>query len=160
MAGKKSKFSVKKFPATVGSFTGRIYKNYTILLSQYLSKYKVDKYIKPGMGPILFLLWDSDNLLVKDIAKRLELPFTTVADAVKRMEKTGLVKRKKDREDFRAIRISLTPLAWSLRKKTEKLSEEINEVLMSQMSERQIKEGRRFLLGLLSASNLYLQKNI
>ena len=58
---------------------------------------------------VLMVLWEKDNQPVNDIAHRLYLETNTVTPLLQRMEKLGLVSRKKGKEDKRQQIVSLTP---------------------------------------------------
>lgn len=50
-----------------------------------------------------------DEMTLSELSERLELSCSTVTESLKRMEKLGLVERKKDEKDARFIRISVLP---------------------------------------------------
>ena len=57
---------------------------------------------------VMMVLWEQDGQPVNDLAKRLHLETNTVTPLLQRMEKQGLVSRKKGREDGRQVIVSLT----------------------------------------------------
>ena len=57
---------------------------------------------------VLMVLWENDNQPVNDIAHRLVLETNTVTPLLQRMEKLGLVNRKKGKQDKRQQIVSLT----------------------------------------------------
>ena len=57
---------------------------------------------------VLMVLWEKDNQPVNDIAHRLVLETNTVTPLLQRMEKLGLVSRKKGEQDKRQQIVSLT----------------------------------------------------
>ena len=57
---------------------------------------------------VLMVLWEKDNQPVNDIAHRLLLETNTVTPLLQRMEKLGIVSRKKGKEDKRQQIVSLT----------------------------------------------------
>ena len=58
---------------------------------------------------VLLVLWEQDGQPVNDIAHRLLLETNTVTPLLQRMEKLGLVSRRRDRDDKRRQIVSLTP---------------------------------------------------
>ena len=58
---------------------------------------------------VLLVLWEHDGQPVNDIAHRLLLETNTVTPLLQRMEKGGLLKRKRDKTDKRKQIVSLTP---------------------------------------------------
>ena len=57
---------------------------------------------------VLMVLWENDNQPVNDIARRLMLETNTVTPLLQRMEKLGIVSRKKGEQDKRQQIVSLT----------------------------------------------------
>ena len=57
---------------------------------------------------VLMVLWEKDNQPVNDIAHRLLLETNTVTPLLQRMEKLGIVTRKKGEQDKRQQIVSLT----------------------------------------------------
>ena len=66
---------------------------------------------------VLMVLWEKDEQPVNDIARRLVLETNTVTPLLQRMEKLGLISRKKGEQDKRQQIVSLT-------KKGKQLEEE------------------------------------
>ena len=66
---------------------------------------------------VLLVLWEKDAQPVNDIAKRLYLETNTVTPLLQRMEKEGILVRKKGEKDARQIIVSLTEKGISLQKK-------------------------------------------
>jgi len=58
---------------------------------------------------VLMVLWEKDTQPVNDIARRLHLETNTVTPLLQRMEKLGIVSRKKGEQDKRQQIVSLTP---------------------------------------------------
>ena len=58
---------------------------------------------------VLMVLWEKDNQPVNDIARRLLLETNMVTPLLQRMEKLGIVSRKKGEQDKRMQIVSLTP---------------------------------------------------
>ncbi|MBQ9660529.1 MAG: MarR family transcriptional regulator [Bacteroidales bacterium] len=57
---------------------------------------------------VMMVLWEQDAQPVNDLAKRLHLETNTVTPLLQRMEKQGLVIRKRGKEDGRQVIVSLT----------------------------------------------------
>ena len=57
---------------------------------------------------VLMVLWEKDSQPVNDIARRLLLETNTVTPLLQRMEKQGIVERKKGEQDKRQQIVSLT----------------------------------------------------
>lgn len=57
---------------------------------------------------VLLVLWEQDALPVNDIAKRLYLETNTVTPLLQRMEKEGILERRKGKDDGRQMIVTLT----------------------------------------------------
>ncbi|MFZ1480619.1 MAG: MarR family transcriptional regulator [Paracoccaceae bacterium] len=67
-----------------------------------------------GTFPALLELWEKDGLTQKELVVRLDIEQATMANTLARMERDGLVVRKKDVSDGRVQRIWLTDCARDL----------------------------------------------
>ena len=70
---------------------------------------------------VLLVLWENDNLSVKEIGEKIYLDSGTLTPLIVKLEKKGYIKKKKNKDDERGLIISLT-------KKGQKLKEEIVQV--------------------------------
>ena len=66
---------------------------------------------------VLLALWENDAQPVNDIAKRLFLETNTVTPLLQRMEKEGILTRRKGEKDARQMIVSLTGKGKELQKK-------------------------------------------
>lgn len=66
---------------------------------------------------VLLLLWEDDGLSIQQIADRLELEGATTTPLVQRMEKLGLLTRKRSSEDERRLEVCLTNAGRAMRDK-------------------------------------------
>ena len=67
---------------------------------------------------VLMVLWETDELPVNDIAKRLALETNTVTPLIQRMEREGIVNRTKGKVDTRQTIVSLTAHGKELREQS------------------------------------------
>ena len=70
---------------------------------------------------VLMVLWEKDNQPVNDIAHRLMLETNTVTPLLQRMEKLGIVSRKKGETDKRQQIVSLTEEGKKMEEKAYEL---------------------------------------
>jgi DNA-binding MarR family transcriptional regulator len=70
---------------------------------------------------VLLVLWEKDAQPVNDIAKRLMLETNTVTPLLQRMEKLGIVNRKKGETDKRQQIVSLTEEGKKMEEKAYEL---------------------------------------
>jgi DNA-binding MarR family transcriptional regulator len=67
----------------------------------------------------MLVLWEQDNVPVKEIGERLFLDSGTLTPLLKRLEAAGLIKRTRSTEDERQMLIALTPQGQALREKAK-----------------------------------------
>ena len=66
---------------------------------------------------VFLVLWEQDGLTVKALGEKLFLDSGTITPLVKRLEARGLLRRQRDDEDERQVRIFLTAEGRALRAK-------------------------------------------
>ena len=71
--------------------------------------------VRPSYGSILIPLFEEDGLRIGELAKRSKLSKQTMTTMVRLVERDGLVKRRPDVEDRRAMRVFLTRTAQAFR---------------------------------------------
>jgi DNA-binding MarR family transcriptional regulator len=74
---------------------------------------------------VMLVLWKQDKLLVKEIGELLFLDSGTLTPLLKRLESASLLKRDRDSEDERQVRITLTAGGQALRKTAEEIPAQI-----------------------------------
>jgi DNA-binding MarR family transcriptional regulator len=65
----------------------------------------------------IICLWEQDNQTVKGLSEKLFLEPSTMTPMLKRLEAMGYVRRERDKEDERSVRVSLTDTGRELREK-------------------------------------------
>ena len=78
---------------------------------------------------VLLVLWEQDDLSVKEIGDRLFLDSGTLTPLLKRLEAAGHIRRSRDKKDERQVRISLTGTGRALRDKAEEIPKQVGCVL-------------------------------
>lgn len=78
-----------------------------------------------GQPFILFVLKEQDGITQKELAKKVKIEPASISVIIRRMEKTGLVERRKDLEDLRISRVYLTEQSKDI---LEKVEEEMRSV--------------------------------
>jgi DNA-binding MarR family transcriptional regulator len=71
---------------------------------------------------------------VNDIAKRLHLETNTVTPLLQRMEKAGLIARKRGEKDSRQRIVSLTPQAIAMREKAKEIPNQLTAEIAKYVS--------------------------
>jgi DNA-binding MarR family transcriptional regulator len=66
---------------------------------------------------VMLALWEHSPRRVRDLADALYLEPPTLSPLLKRLESAGLVERRRDPDDERALAVSLTPAGQALRER-------------------------------------------
>ncbi|UQR63650.1 MarR family transcriptional regulator [Bradyrhizobium sp. C-145] len=74
---------------------------------------------------VMLVLWERDDVPVKDIGEKLFLDSGTLTPLLKRLEAAHLVKRTRSSEDERQVLIALTPQGYALKDKARSVPESI-----------------------------------
>ena len=91
--------------------------------------------LSTGVFPVLLSLWERDGLTQKQLVDQVDVEQATMANTLARMERDGLVKRRKDPQDGRVQRIWLTDRARALNGPATEAAGSVNEDLLSSMSD-------------------------
>ena len=70
---------------------------------------------------VMLALWEAEPLRVSELAERLSLEPATLSPLLKRLEAGGLVTRRRDPADERAVAVTLTPAGRRLRRDAERI---------------------------------------
>jgi len=78
---------------------------------------------------VLLVLWEQDDLTVKEIGDRLFLDSGTLTPLLKRLEGAGHIRRTRDKKDERQVRIHLTEAGRALRGQAEEIPRQLGCML-------------------------------
>ena len=84
---------------------------------------------------VFLVLWEQDGLTVKALGEKLFLDSGTITPLVKRLEVRGLLRRQRDDEDERQVRIFLTAEGRALRAKALAVPLAVGKALGDQAAE-------------------------
>ncbi|HAE46394.1 MAG: MarR family transcriptional regulator [Tistrella sp.] len=71
----------------------------------------------------MLVLWESDDVTVGDLGRRLGLDSGTLTPLLKRLEAAGLVTRRRDPRDERQVRVALTEAGRALKARARHVPE-------------------------------------
>ena len=74
---------------------------------------------------VMLVLWERDDVPLRDIGERLFLDSGTLTPLLKRLEAAHLVKRTRSSEDERQVLIALTPQGHALKDKARNVPQSI-----------------------------------
>lgn len=106
--------------------------------------------LHPGQIPILEILRRRDGYSQKEIAKLLGVKPPTVTVSLQRLEKSGLLYRKQDKNDQRITRIYLTEEGRDTIQQGMRDMEQLEQSVFGNFSETELCLMRRFFMQILT----------
>ncbi|MGY3130676.1 DNA-binding MarR family transcriptional regulator [Bradyrhizobium sp. USDA 4501] len=97
---------------------------------------------------VLFFLGRNDGALIGDVSQALDIVPSAMSGLADRMERAGLVKRRRDGEDGRSQRLHLTAAGQEFGKRAATRTRAINNRLMDGFSDAEIDVVSRWLTSL------------
>ncbi|MGN7723257.1 MarR family winged helix-turn-helix transcriptional regulator [Chitinophaga sp. 22620] len=86
---------------------------------------------------VLLLLWEHKLQTVKELGEKLCLDSGTLTPLLKRLEKKGLLTRYRCKSDERVVEIVVSPEGMNLRKKAQKIPQQLQASLNLDDKERE-----------------------
>ena len=111
-------------------------------LAQCISEQGIDAF-SGEQGKILFVLWQKDKITQKELATETGLAKNTITIMLEKMEKNNLIKRITDEK--RKSLVILTEYAKSLKKCSDKISDEMLKKMYRGFSEEDIDNFEEYL---------------
>jgi DNA-binding MarR family transcriptional regulator len=74
---------------------------------------------------VLLVLWEKDNVAIKEVMKRLKLDSGTLSPIIKRLQNAGLVEKVRTDKDERIVRLMLTDKARQLEPAIAKVQDRV-----------------------------------
>ncbi|SHF43888.1 MarR family winged helix-turn-helix transcriptional regulator [Desulforamulus putei] len=94
--------------------------------------------LDPAPLSALLKLWRQDGLTVTELGDKLFLKASTITSLVDRMERDGLVRRERNQEDRRVVRIFLTEKAKNLKEQFPGFEEYIQDKIKGHFTEEEL----------------------
>ena len=98
-----------------------------------------------GQPPLIMELYKHDGMTHSELSKKMEVTPATVTNMVKRMERDGLVVRRRVDEDERISRVYLTDEGKAMREKIMENIKSIESDIFEGFSEEEIKLFNSFM---------------
>ena len=74
---------------------------------------------------VMLVLWETDGVALRDLGALLHLDSGTLSPLLKRLEKQGFISRRRDDDDERVLRVTLTEEGHSLQTRARKVQAEV-----------------------------------
>lgn len=127
-----------------GFLMSRIKQIHGRILNNLISNRKITAF-NAEQGRILHVLWENDNISIKELSARTGLAINTLTTMLERMQGKNLIEKRTDEKDKRKTIIILTDYAKSLKKEYDVISEEIISVFYKNFSHNEIMEFEEYL---------------
>lgn len=107
------------------------------VFEKLLTEYGIDQF-NGAQGRILFVLWNEDNIPIKELSDKTGLAKTTLTSMLDRLEQSGCIQRLYDRTDRRTVKIKLTETAKNLQSQYDEVSTRMSEIFYEGFSDDEI----------------------
>ena len=107
------------------------------MFERLLAEYSVDQF-NGAQGRILYVLWNGDNIPIRELSEQTGLAKTTLTSMLDRLEASGHIQRVFNPSDRRTVRIKLTETAGKLKSKYDEVSARMNEIFYQGFSDNEI----------------------
>lgn len=106
-----------------------------------------------GQFPILLELWVKDGVTQRELLQKLTLEQATLANTLNRMERDGLIVRKKHPSDARSQQIWLTAKGQATRESAYQAANDQNEQSLAPLSIEEREQFMELMRRIISAGN-------
>ena len=129
---------------TVGQLLAQVCR----LTGHYLRTHMERLGLHRGQGFALVQLWHHDGVPQGDLARGMHIRPASVTNMIQRMERDGWIRRERDTNDQRVVRVYLTDKAKALRAEARTVFREMEDDLSSIYTEGEQATLKRLLLKL------------
>ena len=70
---------------------------------------------------VMMVLWRCDDITLSNLGDKLKLDSGTLTPLLKRLESSGMLRRERDANDERKVRVTLTPKGVALREQAQRV---------------------------------------
>ncbi len=135
---------------STGFLTVRTARSMKKMLDARLSEFGVTS----SQHTVLSTLAENDGLSLSEIGKRIYLDKPAITGLADRLEKDGLVERRRTSEDRRVIRLYLTKKGQNLLQRFEKIATEVDQDLVQVLSSSELNKFRDMLNRIWRSANM------
>ncbi len=120
---------------TVGQLLAQVCRMTGHLLKSHMERIGLHR----GQGFALFHLWHHDGVPQRELSRAMHISPASVTTMLQRMERDGWIRRERDPDDQRILRVYLTPQAKRLRTEARAafaaMEEELNAIYTAEEQE-------------------------
>lgn len=132
---------IAKFDKT-GHLMGKLHRS----LKRNYDKQLKEFGLTPCQFEVLMTLWEEDNILLSELGKRVSRDGPTITGVIDRMERKMLVKRKRDSNDRRVVKVILTAKSNGMKEELSVAKKQILERITESLTSREINQLEMLLL--------------
>jgi MarR family transcriptional regulator, lower aerobic nicotinate degradation pathway regulator len=136
---------------SLGFLLAKVYQRAFSIFKQELATYDLTP---PQLG-ILRFLWQEDGMTQIELSEKCQVDRTTLGGLIDRLERNGLVERKRHPNDRRAHQIKLTAKGKDLEKPLILCSQSALEKLTTGLNQQELAELTRMLVILRGEVKIY-----
>lgn len=143
---------MEKSPAAVSEMDDEEYFSLHMVMSQVMRLYFQRSYVlmdqmhlHPGQVPVVMALSKYGGLSQRELSDKLTVRPSTMAVMLRRMERTGLVRRMPDRKDQRIFRVFLSEKGQTLVDQMRDMIENLDEECVSGFTREEVILLKRFM---------------
>jgi len=137
-----------KAPSQGGFLIAKVHQAGGRVFAKLLKSHRLTE-INPAQGRILFVLWQEDDIPIRDLAARTGLDKSTLTSMLDRLEKSGFVGRVPSPDDRRKILIRRTDKDRSYQDRYTRVSRAMTDLFYKGFSDEEIKDFESYLVRLL-----------
>ena len=116
-----------------GLLLAKIHQIMNRIFNKMLKDYGLEE-LNSGQGRILFVLWQQDNIPIRELSVKTQLTKSTLTSMLDRLEKKDFLSRESG-NDRREFIVKLSDKSKRLKKDYEKISGEMTEVFYGNLTE-------------------------
>ena len=116
-----------------GLLLAKIHQITNRIFNKMLKDYGLEE-LNSGQGRILFVLWQQDNIPIRELSVKTQLTKSTLTSMLDRLEKKDFLSRESG-NDRREFIVKLSDKSKRLKKDYEKISGEMTEVFYGNLTE-------------------------
>lgn len=109
------------------------------VFERLLKEYGVEDF-NGAQGRILYVLWQRNDIPIRELAEATGLAKTTLTGMLDRMEKLGLISRVLDANDRRLVRIVLMEKALPLKSQYQNISRDMSKLFYKGFTPTEIQD--------------------
>jgi len=117
-----------------GLLLAKIHQITNRIFNKMLKDYGLDE-LNSSQGRILFVLWQQDNIPIRELSVKTQLSKSSLTTMLDRLEKKGFLSRDAGK-DRREVIVKLSDKSKKFKEDYEKISEEMTDVFYGNLTER------------------------